>query len=260
MEHLRQSRSLDPRSSTTADALGQALAWLRRYDEALQVFEGGLAVEPASLSLIQDKAMVFLGRGDLEGARALLAAPPAALDLPSFVAYMSTYWDLYWVLSPEQRNLVKRLRPSAFDGDAANWGLALAGVYEVEGDRRRTAAYADSARIALEQQLTAAPEDPQRNTLIGVALAYLGRKAEAVQRGVKGSALLPPSQNAAGGTYFRHQLARIYILVGDAEKALDTLEPLLKMPYYLSPGWLRIDPTFDPIRKHPRFVRLVGQG
>ncbi len=43
-------------------------------------------------------------------------------------------------------------------------------------------------------------------------------------------------------------------------KALDLLEPLLRKPYYLSPGWLRIDPTFDPIRKHPRFQRLAGDG
>jgi hypothetical protein len=26
---------------------------------------------------------------------------------------------------------------------------------------------------------------------------------------------------------------------------------------YLSPGWLRIDPTFDPLRGHPRFRKLV---
>ena len=56
----------------------------------------------------------------------------------------------------------------------------------------------------------------------------------------------------------QHQLARIYLLVGEPEKALDQLEPLLRIPYYLSPGWLRIDPTFDPIRKHPRFLKLLG--
>jgi hypothetical protein len=54
------------------------------------------------------------------------------------------------------------------------------------------------------------------------------------------------------------QLARIYLLVGEPEKALDELEPLLKMPYYLSPGWLRIDPTFAPLRGRARFERLVG--
>ena len=55
----------------------------------------------------------------------------------------------------------------------------------------------------------------------------------------------------------QHQLVRIYILVGEPDLALDQLEPLLRMPYYLSPGWLRIDPTFDPLRNNPRFRKLV---
>jgi TolB-like protein/tetratricopeptide (TPR) repeat protein len=258
LEHLRQSQSLDPRSSATAEALGVTLLWLRRYDEAMQALNHGLVLEPSSLQAIEDKAMVFLARGDLEGARAWLDEPPPGVDLPNFVAYMATYWDLYWVLNAEQRDLVKRLRPSAFDGDAGSWGLALAGVYEVEGDRQRAAVYGDSARIAIEQQLIASPENGQMNVLLGVALAYAGRRAEAIQRGLKATELAPPGADALTGQYFQHQLARIYILVGDADKALDTLEPLLKVPYYLSPGWLRIDPTFDPLRKHPRFLSLVG--
>jgi hypothetical protein len=32
----------------------------------------------------------------------------------------------------------------------------------------------------------------------------------------------------------------------------------LKLPYYLSPGWLRIDLTFDPLRTNPRFQKLVA--
>jgi hypothetical protein len=39
---------------------------------------------------------------------------------------------------------------------------------------------------------------------------------------------------------------------------LERLERLLAIPYYLSPGWLRVDPTFDPLRKHPRFVKLLS--
>jgi thioredoxin-like negative regulator of GroEL len=122
---------------------------------------------------------------------------------------------------------------------------------------RLAAAYGDSARAAFEQQLTANPADAQRNVLLGVALAYMGRKDAAVRAGLRGVAMQPVSSDAQSGTYLQHQLARIYILVGEPDKALDTLEPLLRIPYFLSPGWLRIDPTFDRLRNHPRFQKLA---
>jgi hypothetical protein len=51
----------------------------------------------------------------------------------------------------------------------------------------------------------------------------------------------------------------IYLLVGQPEQALDHLEPLLKMPYYLSPDWLRIDPAFRLLRNNSRFKRIVNE-
>jgi hypothetical protein len=65
-------------------------------------------------------------------------------------------------------------------------------------------------------------------------------------------------KDAYRGPYLQHQLMRIDMLVNEPEEVLDQLEPLLKMPYYLSPGWLRIDPNFDPLRKNPRFQKLVA--
>ena len=42
---------------------------------------------------------------------------------------------------------------------------------------------------------------------------------------------MPISRDAYMGAYLQHQLVRIYLLVGEPEKALDQLEPLLRMPY-----------------------------
>ena len=84
-----------------------------------------------------------------------------------------------------------------------------------------------------------------------------GHGPDAVREGRRAVELLPISRDASTGTYIQHQLARIYLLVGEPEQALDELEPLLRIPYYLSPGWLRIDPTFDPLRNNPRFKKLV---
>jgi len=111
--------------------------------------------------------------------------------------------------------------------------------------------------VALEAQLRESPDDPQLHVLRGLTLAYLGHRDEAIAEGKRGVALMPIAKNA-DRTYLQHQLARIYILLGEPDNALDQLEPLLKIPYYLSPGWLKIDPTFDPLRGNPRFERLVN--
>jgi hypothetical protein len=69
---------------------------------------------------------------------------------------------------------------------------------------------------------------------------------------------MPPDRDGVNAAYARHQLIRIYIVTGEHEKALDLLEPLLKVPYHLSPGWLRIDPNFAPLKGNPRFERLIA--
>ena len=57
----------------------------------------------------------------------------------------------------------------------------------------------------------------------------------------------------------RYLLARIHLLAGDADTAIDQLEYLLKHPSRYSAGWLRINPTFVSLRPNPRFQRLVEE-
>jgi serine/threonine-protein kinase len=257
LAHLTRAQALDPRSVDTARRLARTLLWLRRYPEAAATYDRALTLAPTNLTIIQGKAMVPLARGDLAGARAVLRATPAEVGPVALVAYMATYWDLGWMLDDAQQRLLLGLGPDAF-GDRGNWGIVLAQVYALRGDQANARIYADSARLAFDEQLKDAPDDAQRHVLLGLALAYLGGKADAVREGERAVALTPITRDAYWGPYYQHQLARIYILVGEPEKALDRLEPLLEIPYYLSPGWLRIDPNFDPLRTNPRFQRLAA--
>jgi TolB-like protein len=256
---LRQAQAVDPRSALTARRLGRTLLLLRHYAESREITDRGLALAPQSLGILETKVILSLTQGDLAGARSVLRAAPREADPTALVAYLATYNHLTWVLDEEQQTLLLRLPPAAFGDDRLAWGISLAQTASLRGDAGKARPYAEAARAAAEAQLRDAPEDANRHVLLGLALAFLGHKAEAVREGERGVALVPVAKDAYDGPYYQHQLARIYILVGEHEKALDQLEPLHKIPYILSPGWLKIDPNFDPLRKNPRFQKLVAE-
>jgi serine/threonine-protein kinase len=259
---LEQAVRLDPRVGLTSGGLRLTLIYTRRYREAKQAIDRALKLRPANLTTRQDKVWVALAQGDLLAAQAVMKAIPKEVDPATIVAFMGSE-SLGWVLDEGQQQLLMRLRPSAFDDDRAAWGMALAQSYALRGHVAKAAIYADSARKAYETQINENSQgglQAMRHVFLGLALAYLGRKAEAIRTGQRAVALMPTTKDAQWGPYIQHQLVRIYILVGEPEKALDQLEPLLRTPYLLSPGWLKIDPNFDPLRGNPRFERLVRGG
>jgi eukaryotic-like serine/threonine-protein kinase len=258
LKHLERAQALDPRSALTARRLSQTLIRLRHYPEAIAAADRGLAVTPTNLDLLENKVMVYLAQGDFADAQAMIRATPAEVEPTALVAAFGNYWDLGWALDEPQQQLLLRLPAGAYDNDQGTWGGVAAQLYYLRGDLSKTRIYADSGRAGYAETLKATPDDPQRHVFLGLMLAYLGRKADAVREGERAVSLMPASRDGYMGPYIQHQLARIYTVVGEQDKAVDQLEQLLTMPYYLSSGWLRIDPNFAPLRSNPRFRKLAG--
>jgi tetratricopeptide (TPR) repeat protein len=204
------------------------------------------------------RSVAELQVGDLAAARKFLRDVPASVTQSALVSYLGEYWDLGWVLDSAQEATLLALRPDAFDGDSASWAIVLAQQYRLRGDSARARAYADTALPIFTAQEKEAPKDDQRHAFRGLALAYLGQRAEAIREGERSVALRPTSQDALFGPYDEQMLARIHLALGDQDKALDLLEGLLKRPYFLTRAWLRIDPTWKALRGNPRFEKLVG--
>lgn len=259
--HFAQSARLDPRNGQPLSSLAFLEIWRRQYDSARVALDEALALEPENLFFYDTRVDVALDHGDLAAARAALIAAPPSVDRTSLAVTIATFGDMGWALDSALERHLLASGLEAFGGDVANRAYVFAQQYAFRGDRARCRLYADSARLGFEAQGKTAPDDAshgQRHAFLGIALAYLGRKTEAIREGEHAVALVPIAKDAQYGPYNLHQLARIYTLVGEQDKAVDLLEQLLRTPYDLTPARLRLDPNFAALRGNPRFERLIA--
>ena len=147
-------------------------------------------------------------------------------------------------------------RPST--ANTARRALVRAEIRGWSGDTTAARALGDSAARLFRRQLAGAPRDASLHADLGLALAYAGRFPEAIAEGERALELLPVARDFVPGSEMRFALVRILVRAGQRDRALALLEPLVREPYYISPGWLRIDPDLAPLRGDPRFERLAG--
>src|SRR4029450_7307481 len=137
--------------------------------------------------------------------------------------------------------------------------LTLAAVAHAEGkvneERQANAEAKRSALLALVPR----PDDPKLLGELSVAEAALGQNEEALRHARRAAEILPPSMDAVVGPGCEMRLAQVLAVTGDRDGAFDKLGKLVKLPFGLNHGDLKLNPMWDHLRHDTRFDRILAR-
>jgi len=258
LDAYQRGFEISPRDANLISNAAWALNTLRRYPEAISASDQAINLAPDAFWPYFYKALSLWGwKGDARETRAVFEALAAT-------AGGWERWGWYWQEMYEGRyhEALGRLE-STTEGwiriklFARPNALLAAYGFEKLGDDEAAAAAFEIARELLEVDVATSPEDPRLHSSLGIVYAKQRRHEEAVQEGKLACDLLPRSKDGYYYLPYVIDLAHIYTILGDNEKAIERLEYLLANPSYLSPPFLRMDPRWDPLEADPRFEALL---
>jgi len=240
---------LDPQGRRAIGSLAYSHFVQRRWEDADMLYSKSTALFPESEQAYAWRSAIRLsGHGNIEGARRILEEGIRHVPKPA-------RWSITQRLKVEiyARNYARAL---ALLGDETDRDLSRAMTHRYMGNEEEATLSFDAARATAEDRIRKWPNTTPDYWYLGYAYAGLGRKTEAI------SNARYRVDTPAHDIYWRElslqHLARILVMVGEHEQAMDELEHLLSVPSRLNVWDLRLDPVFDPLRDHPRFKRLVA--
>ncbi len=132
------------------------------------------------------------------------------------------------------------------------------------GDPRRLSGDANGARTnyvhardSLLAMIKIQPANADLYEYLAFVYCGLGQRDAAMKNAERAVDLLPVAKDAVRGPDYEIARARVWARFGDANRAIPALARLLKIPSYLTPAILRLDPDFDKLRADPRFAALA---
>jgi tetratricopeptide (TPR) repeat protein len=253
--YLRRALASDPQSAHVRSEMGKTVEAQRRFEEAEPWFVQAIALAPDEVQLYENRAGVAARLGDVGRARKILASAPGGAADDGMWVWLD--WMSGDFASAERFARAKLGEGGRSPGEVAWWKLRLAVTCEALGRGPEARALFEQTRRFAQDGESAAPEDAERLTLLGLSSAALGRADEAIAAGKRAVELRAADQY--GGPANLETLAGIYALVGRRDEAIALLARLLAMDYDepLTPALLRADPFWKPLRDDPRFQALV---
>jgi len=270
---FERARTLNPNGVSFATELGLTLVLLRHFQEAVPVLDAGLVWQPADPSMLMLRLYCAWNLDGTAGGERMLAAiksdGPAVIGLRALQAlFERDYKTASTLFRSAIASKDDSLLPISLCGYVpanVEWQLLLA----LSEQRNGSPAVAAESYRQVQGRAQAALSEPQANrnveaawhVALSLADAGLGQRDQAVAEALRTTALIPESADNLEGPVWQGFLAKTYAMIGDADHALPLIEHLLQSEIsLLSPAILRLDPVWDPIRKDPRFQKLINHG
>jgi serine/threonine-protein kinase len=270
LTNIKRASELDPLDNNFALTLGGTYAAMGRYADANDCYERSIELVPGYAAPYVMQAKLYLvWKGSTAEARKVLER---AEEFPLFRIddqFVLLRFGLD-VLDKKYEEALAQLPLTLKTTDTSNISEKTADTSNISDNLEHALIYegmkdTTSARIyykqtvqLLQARLEDKPNHAWAHSMLGIAYAGLGQSEIAIKEGKQGVKLgletLGPRDNFAA----TRDLAEIYTMVGQYDNAIDLIiEDLLSFPKNMSIPLLRIDPTWDPLRDHPRFQELL---
>jgi serine/threonine-protein kinase len=262
--NFKRATELGPREPKTFFSYGVLLKELDREAEARAALDHALLLAPESVYFRLQRAHAEISwTGDTKRARLILAGLPAGQDPDGRVT------SAYITLAIYERNFSEALRllqlypgetlPLVDSGGFGNQDTKIfneAIIRLFAGDYARAYECFDAERWKAEVDARDAPLSPNAHAGLALHYAQMGWKEPALAEAARASALPPPT-DMVGKRWFYFNLARAYTWAADPDSALKKIAVFRGLPSEYKVNNFRLDPVWDPIRKDPRFQKLL---
>jgi TolB-like protein/Flp pilus assembly protein TadD len=254
---LKNAAGLNPRFSETLWGIGETYRAMRNYEQADRYFEQAISLAPDEPHFWQERVLNrFAWNGDVREARELLGRAPV---LESFELTATAFQlDLY---ERQYERALMRLTPDQVRGLPApdSSRIAMLEVFARErlGDRQGALKAAEANLIDLQARLALFPKEAISHAYLAIALAQLGREAEAFAEAEQAVRL--KSHDAFNGPPTIQAYAMVEAILGYRQKSIGRLRRLFKLDYRsaISSAELRLDPVWDSLRREPAYENLL---
>lgn len=257
---LEKLNQLRPNNASTLTNMAEVCWWTRRHKEALDFFDQAAAISPNSASPYIYKAFDYISwKGSGEESR------EAANHIPKTNEWYLLLWFLQETGEGNIQKALQLVSDTTFGWGVNNkvWtipsSLLAAFIYDYQNETELANNKYIAAIKTLEDRVARIPDDCRLHGALGLAYAGIGKKEEAIKEGLKDVDLKPITVDALYGLGGLNDLAIIYTMVGEYEKAIETLEKLLSVPSWITPEWIKNDIRFSPLESYPPFKKLMAK-